>query len=297
MNLGERTEILRNVHSKRKQSLPICKAAELLSVSRKSVYQQPQEPDEQELLAKHIIDELHTAHPAWGSRQLSRQLKAKGLAIGRLKARRYMNEMGIEAIYPKPNLSKANRQHAKYPYLLRNFTATRPNQVWSIDITYIRLRHGFVYLTAIIDWYSRMIVGWELDDTLETRMVLQAVNKAFLTAKPEILNSDQGCQFTSEQYIQEIKNSRVKISMDGIGRWADNIPIERWFRTLKYEEVYLKDFENIREARKEIGQFIHDYNFVRIHSAIDNTPAYTYYPQQLYDMLTATPVATLDKSA
>lgn len=297
MNIGGRTELLREAYKKQNQPLTICKVAELLSVSRKSVYQRTQKTNEQEILAKHIMDELHTAHPAWGSRQLSRQLKAKSLPIGRLKARRYMNEMGIEAIYPKPNLSKANRQHAKYPYLLRNFTATRPNQVWSIDITYIRLRHGFVYLTAIIDWYSRMIVGWELDDTLETRMVLQAVDKAFLTAKPEILNSDQGCQFTSEQYIREIERNRVKISMDGVGRWADNIPIERWFRTLKYEEIYLKDYENIREARLEIGRFIHDYNFARIHSAIDTTPAYAYYPQQLYDMLAATPVATLDKAS
>lgn len=208
-----------------------------------------------------------------------------------------MNEMGTEAIYPEPNLSKANRQHAKYPYLLQNFAATRPNQVWPIDITYIRLQRGLVYLTTIIDWYSRMIVGWELDDTLETRMVLQAVDKAFLTAKPEILNSDRGCQFTSEQYTREIEKNRIKISMDGAGRWADNIPIERWFRTLKYEEIYLKDYESIREARLEIGRFIHDYNFERIHSAIDTTPAYAYYPQQLYAMLAATPVATLDKAS
>lgn len=295
MNLSERTELLRR--AKQEAVLPMCRAAELLEVSRKSLYRKPIEPSEQEIAAKRLIDELHTKHPAWGSRQLSKQLKVAKLPVGRLKTRRYMDAMGIEAIYPKPNLSKTAKQHPVYPYLLRNFTATRPNQVWSIDITYVRLRHGFVYLTAIIDWYSRMIVGWELDDTLDTRMVTNAVNKAFCIAKPEIMNSDQGSQFTSESYTNLIKQNRIKISMDGVGRWADNIPIERWFRTLKYEEVYLKDYENIREARKEIGGFIEDYNFVRIHSAIEATPAYQYYPIQLYRMLTEPPTATLEKTA
>lgn len=295
MSLSERTGILRRVSQD--VTLPVSKAAELLDVSRKSLYTKAKELSEQEIAAKHLIDKLHTEHPAWGSRQFSRQLKVVGMAVGRLKTRRYMDEMGIEAIYPKPNLSKAAKQHPVYPYLLRNFTATHPNQVWSIDITYIRLRHGFIYLTAIIDWYSRMIVGWELDDTLDTRMVTNAVNKAFSIAKPEIMNSDQGSQFTGERYTNLLKQNRVKISMDGVGRWADNIPIERWFRTLKYEEVYLKDYENIREARREISGFIQDYNFLRIHSAIDATPAYCYYPTQLYRLLTAIPPATLDKPA
>lgn len=295
MSLSERTGLLRRVSCD--ATLPVSKAAELLDVSRKSLYTRAKEPSEQEIAAKHLIDKLHTEHPAWGSRQLSRQLKAAGMAVGRLKTRRYMDEMGIEAIYPKPNLSKAAKQHPVYPYLLRNFTATRPNQVWSIDITYIRLRHGFIYLTAIIDWYSRMIVGWELDDTLDTRMVTNAVNKAFSIAKPEIMNSDQGSQFTGERYTNLLKQNRVKISMDGVGRWADNIPIERWFRTLKYEEVYLKDYENIKEARKEIDGFIKDYNFLRIHSAIDTTPAFRYYPMQLYALLTASTTAILDKPA
>lgn len=295
MSLNKRTDLLRSVSDEGR--LSASKAAELLSVSRKSLYTKTKEVPAQELAAKHLIDKLHTEHPAWGSRQLSRQLKATGIAAGRLKTRRYMNEMGIEAIYPKPNLSKATKQHPIYPYLLQNFTATRPNQVWSIDITYIRLKHGFIYLTAIIDWYSRMIVGWELDDTLDARMVTNAVNKAFSIAKPKIMNSDQGSQFTSERYTNLITQNRVKISMDGVGRWADNIPIERWFRTLKYEEVYLKDYENMREARKEIDGFIKDYNFLRIHSAIDTTPAYRYYPMQLYQLLVAPPPAILDKPA
>ncbi len=277
--------------------LPVSKTAELLCVSRTSLYYTPAEPSKQELAAKNLIDILHTDHPAWGSRQLSKQLKAAGMQVGRLKTRRYMDEMGVEAIYPKPNLSKASKQHPCYPYLLRNFIATRPNQAWSIDITYIRLRHGFIYLCAVIDWYGRMVVSWALDDTLSARIVTAAVTKAFETAKPEILNSDQGSQFTSGEYIRLIESNRVRISMDGKGRWADNIPIERWFRTLKYEEVYLKDYENIKEARREIGKFISDYNFKRIHSAIDTTPAYSYYPSQLYSMLSPSPAATLDRPA
>ena len=190
-----------------------------------------------ELLAKAIIDRLHTDHPTWGSRQLSKQLKAAGHSIGRRKTRRYMAEMAIHAIYPKPNLSKAAPQHKVYPYLLRNAVITRPNQAWSIDITYIKLRHGFVYLTAIIDWFSRCIVGWAIDDTLGTRMVIKALGMAFAVAKPLILNSDQGSQFTSHEYINFIEDNKVSISMDGKSRWADNIMIERWFRTLKYDEV------------------------------------------------------------
>lgn len=273
------------------------KAAELLSVNRTSIYYTPAEASETELAAKNLIDMLHTGHPAWGSRQLSKQLKAAGMRVGRLKTRRYMDEMEIEAIYPKPNLSKAAKQHPNYPYLLKYFVPTRPNQAWSIDITYIRLRHSFIYLCAIIDWYSRMIVGWTLDDTLGTRIVTEAVKKAFETAKPEILNSDQGSQFTSDEYIRLVESSRVRISMDGKGRWADNIPIERWFRTLKYEEVYLKDYENIKEARREIGKFISDYNFCRIHSATDTTPAHNYFPAQLYSLLAASAPVTLDRPA
>ena len=297
MSINRRTQLLKEAVRSEQQKLSSVAVSALLSVSRKSLYTKEKVPSELEIKAKHKIDELHTKHPAWGSRQLSKQLKATGLAIGRFKTRRYMLEMGIYAIYPKPNLSKAAKQHKKYPYLLRNFSATRPNQVWSIDITYIRLNHGFVYLTAIIDWHSRMIVGWELDDTLCTRMVLKAVNKAFEIAKPEILNSDQGSQFTSGDYIDLIEQNRVKISMDGIGRWADNIPIERWFRTLKYEEVYLKEYDNMRHARREIGKFIHSYNFERFHSAHNATPAYSYYPMQLYTMLTTQPAATFDRSA
>lgn len=285
------------VNSDESRTLPVSRVAELLSVNRTTLYYKPSDQTEAEIAAKNLIDMLHTDHPAWGSRQLSRQLKAAGMTVGRLKTRRFMNEMGIEAIYPKPNLSKASKNHPVYPYLLKHFVPMRPNQAWSIDITYIRMKRGFMYLTAIIDWFSRLIVSWELDDTLSGRMVRTAVSKAFETAKPEILNSDQGSQFTSGDYISLVESNRVRISMDGKGRWADNIPIERWFRTLKYEEIYLKDYESPKEARQEIGNFIYNYNFKRIHSVIGTTPAYSYYPAQLYSILTATASAILDRTA
>ncbi len=225
------------------------------------------------------MDRMHTDNPAWGSRQLTSQLKGLGYEIGRYKVRRFMNDMGIEAIYPKLNLSKPMAGHKIYPYLLKNRKATGPNQFWSIDITYIRLSHGFVYLTAIIDWYNRCIVVWVIDDTpLDTTAVLNVAQKAFEIGKPDILNSDQGSQFTSTKYTEYLKGHDIKISMDGKSRWADNIMIERWFRTLKYEEVYLNVYANIRVSRKKIGNFVNTYNWVRHHSAIGyKTPASLYY--------------------
>ena len=259
--------------------LPLSTVAELLDVNRTSVYYASKEPSDFEIMVKHKIDVIHTDSPSWGSRQISKTLQKQGIKIGRLKTRKYMQEMSIEAIYPKPNLSKPIKGHKIYPYLLRNAVITRANQAWSIDITYIKLRRGFIYLTAIIDWHSKCIVGWELDDTLSTRMVIQALKMAYAVATPEILNSDQGSQFTSHEYIDFVINNKSKISMDGKGRWADNIPIERWFRTLKYDEVYLKDYEHIKDARKQIGEFIHKYNFVKLHSALNyETPADIYYP-------------------
>ena len=188
----------------------------------------------------------------------------------------------IYPIYPKMNLSKRMQQAKVCPYLLRNAVIDRTNQAWSIDITYVPIRRGFLYLTAVIDWYSRCIVGWEVDDTLDTRMVVNALKKAFKVAKPQILNSDQGCQFTSQQYIDFVKENGIRQSMDGKSRWADNIMIERWFRSFKYEEAYLTQYNNIREARDAIGKYIHTYNFERRHSALEyQTPAECYYPAML----------------
>ena len=178
LDLNGKVSLLRD--QKGNKDLPLRTVAELLGISRKSIYRKPRQPDEQEIKAKRLIEELHTANPAWGSRQLSKQFKKNGILIGRLMTRKYINEMGITAIYPKPNLSKAAKGHKIYPYLLRNAVINQPNQAWSIDITYIRQNHGFVYLTAIIDWYSRCIVGWEIDDSLSTVMVLRALDKALI---------------------------------------------------------------------------------------------------------------------
>jgi putative transposase len=255
-----------------------------MGINRTSVYYKGTPISEHELECKAIIDRLHTDNPTWGARQMSAQLKMRGYQVGRKKARRYMNEMAIDPIYPKPNLSKRLKQAQVVPYLLRNAVVTAPNQAWSIDITYIPMKRGFLYLTAIIDWYSRCIVGWELDDSLDTRACVEACKKAFKVAKPIILNSDQGCQFTSSEYKEFLKDSGVRQSMDGKSRWADNIMIERWFRSFKYEEAYLTEWHNIKEARKAIGAYIYTYNFERCHSSIGNVPpASCYYPEMLYD--------------
>ena len=261
-------------------------AAHLLGINRTSVYyaHKVYEPSEDELACKRIIDHVHTDNPAWGARQLATQLQRAGYLVGRRKTARYMREMGIDAIYPRMNLSK-RQQHAQVmPYLLKNVVITRPNQAWSVDITYIPIKHGFLYLTAIIDWYSRCIVGWEVDDTLDTRMVVAALNKAFKIAQPDIINSDQGCQFTSREYKSFLREKHIRQSMDGKSRWADNVMIERWFRTFKYEEAYLTQYSNIREARHAIRKYIKVYNYQRCHSAIGNVPpAEVYYPAMLLD--------------
>ena len=282
LDLTTRVNLVQNLL--KTKELPVKTGAALLDINRTSVYYKGTPISQEELDRKSIIDRLHTDNPAWGARQLSAQLKKRGYQVGRRKMRRYMNEMGIDPIYPKMNLSKRMQQAKVYPYLLRNAVIDRPNQAWSIDITYIPIKRGFLYLTAVIDWYSRCIVGWEVDDTLDTRMVITALKKAFMVAKPIILNSDQGCQFTSNEYMNFLKENQIRQNMDGKSRWADNVMIERWFRSFKYEETYLTQYNNIREARKAIGKYMHTYNFERCHSALNNqTPASCYYPILLLD--------------
>ena len=282
MDLTTRVNLVQNLL--KTKELPVKTGAALLDINRTSVYYKGMPISQDELNCKSIIDRLHMDNPAWGARQLSAQLKKRGYQVGRRKTRRYMNEMGIDPIYPKMNLSKRMQQAKVCPYLLRNAVIDHPNQAWSIDITYIPIKHGFLYLTAVIDWYSRCVVGWEVDDTLDTRMVITALKKAFIVAKPVILNSDQGCQFTSNEYMNFLKEDQIRQSMDGKSRWADNIMIERWFRSFKYEEAYLTQYNNIREARKAIGKYVHTYNFERCYSALNNqTPASCYYPILLLD--------------
>ena len=284
MDQTTRVNLVRSLSKTEKKEIPVSVAADLAGVNRTSIYYNGRPVSDIELECKAIIDRLHTDNPTWGARQMSAQLKMRGYRIGRKKARRYMTEMAIDPIYPKMNLSKRQQRAAVVPYLLRNAVIDRPNQAWSIDITYIPIKRGFLYLTAIIDWYSRCIVGWELDDTLDTRACIDACKKAFKVAKPEILNSDQGCQFTSHEYKGFLKESGIRQSMDGKSRWADNIMIERWFRTFKYDEAYLTEWHNIKEARQAIAAYIHKYNFERCHSAIGNVPPATkYYPAMLYE--------------
>lgn len=281
-DLTTRVNLVRNLSTTKE--LPVSTGAKLLDINRTSVYYGGVPVSQEELECKAIIDHLHTDNPTWGARQMSAQLKLRGYHVGRRKAGRYMREMDITPIYPKMNLSKRMKQAKVCPYLLRNAVIDRPNQAWSIDITYIPMKHGFLYLTAIIDWYSRCIVGWDVDDTLDTTMVINACKKAFKVAKPLIINSDQGGQFTSDKYIDFIRDNGIRQSMDGKSRWADNIMIERWFRSFKYEEAYLTEYANLKEARAAIGRYIYTYNFEGCHQAIDNKrPAEVYYPAMLLD--------------
>ena len=281
-DLTTRVNLVRNLSTTKE--LSVSTSSKLLGINRTSVYYEGLPVSQEELECKSIIDHLHTDNPTWGARQMSAQLKLRGYQVGRRKAGRYMREMDITPIYPKMNLSKRVKQAKVCPYLLRNAVIDCPNQAWSIDITYISMKHGFLYLTAIINWYSHCIVGWDIDDTLDTTMVINACKKAFKVAKPLIINSDQGSQFTSDKYIDFIRNNGIRQSMDGKSRWADNIMIERWFRSFKYEEAYLTEYANLKEAREAIGRYIYTYNFERCHQSIGNKrPAEVYYPVMLLE--------------
>lgn len=255
---------------------------ELLGITRSTVYYEAKQPDEASLRMKEKvmsrIDYWHTALPCMGTRKLAVKLRTEGYAVGRKLVRAYMQEMGIHAVYPKPNLSKRNFKEAIVPYLLRNKVISFPNQAWSIDITYIKMQHGHMYLTAIIDWFSRKIMGWELSDTLETAPVLDAVRTAVERfGTPAILNSDQGSQFTDKDYKALLKSLSIRQSMDGKSRWADNIMIERWFRSLKTELIYVNEFHSPKELRQAIRQYVNDYNTLRPHEALDyETPEDAY---------------------
>ena len=225
-----------------------------------------------------LIDYWHTENPAWGARKIRVLLRNDGYYVSRKTVQKYMRQMAIYPIYPGPNLSKRNYKEGILPYLLRGYVAQFPNQVWSIDITYIRMKRHHMYLTAIIDWYSRKIVGWRLSDTLETAPVLKTVREAVeRNGVPAIINSDQGSQFTSDDYKSLLKSLHIRQSMDGKSRWADNIMIERWFRSLKTEKIYIEEYATERELRASIDSFVDQYNNVRPHESLDNaTPASAY---------------------
>jgi putative transposase len=264
--------------------LSIQKQSKLLKVSRSSVYYKPRPLSEDELKLMRAIDELHLEHPFAGSRMLRDFLLRDGVRVGRRHMRTAMRRMGIEAIYRKPNTSKPAQGHKIYPYLLRNVAVTRANQVWSTDISYIPMKRGFVYLIAVIDWYSRRVLSWKLSITMDVSFCLEALDEALKKyGKPEIFNTDQGSQFTSIDFTGRLKKEGIAISMDGKGRWCDNVFVERFWRSIKYEEVYLHAYDSVSEARSRIGQYIQFFNSRRPHSSLQaQTPDQVYFnrPQQ-----------------
>ena len=251
---------------------------ELLGVNRSGLYYQPVGESEENLELMRLIDEEFTRHPFFGSRRMTGWLADQGYKVNRKRVQRLMEVMEIEAVYPKPKLSQPNQEHKIYPYLLKDVEITRINQVWSTDITYIRMAGGFVYLVAILDWFSRYVLSWALSVTMEVSFCLEALKQALDKGQSEIFNSDQGSQFTAEKFTGELERRGIEISMDGRGRCFDNIFIERLWRSLKYEEVYMKDYQTVSEARTGIGSWFRFYNQQRRHQSLGNlTPAELYF--------------------
>ena len=263
----------------RKHKLSITRQARALGISRGSVYYQSRPVSDVDLALMRRIDELHLDYPFAGSRMLQGLLVGEGYKTGRLHVRTLMKRMGIEAIYRRPNTSKPAPGHKIYPYLLRNLPVDRPNQVWAMDITYIPMARGFVYLAAVVDWFTRRVLAWRLSITLEVDFCIEAVQEALAKyGKPDIFNTDQGSQFTSIDFIKLLKDEGIAISMDGKGSWRDNVFVERLWRTIKYEEVYLHAYRTVPEARAAIGKYLTFYNSKRPHSSLDGqTPDQVYF--------------------
>ena len=268
--------------------LSLHQQCELLGLCRSSLYYVPADETPLNLELLRHVDELFTAHPFYGSRRLLACLVRDGYEVNRKRIQRLMDVLGIEAIYQKPRTTKPDDQHVKYPYLLRGLDIARPDQVWATDITYIRLKAGFVYLVAIIDWFSRYVIDWQLSTTIDDSFCVETLERALARTRPEIFNSDQGSQFTSIDFTRKLLNAGVRISMDGVGRAMDNIFVERLWRSVKYEEVYLKDYENPRDARLNLSQYFRFYNEERPHQALGyQTPAEVYFcrPTRTQDFL------------
>jgi len=251
---------------------------EILALNRSSLYYESVGPDPEELELMRRIDELHLKYPFFGSRRISQELRTQGMVVNRTRAQRLMRILDLDGVAPKPNTSRPAPEHPVFPYLLRNLTVSRPNQVWATDITYIPLARGFAYLVAIMDWYSRRVLAWRLSNSLDTAFCVEALEDAFARfGQPEIFNTDQGSQFTAEDFTQVLRARGIKISMDGKGRCLDNVFVERLWRSLKYEEVYLNDYDNLVEARSGIGRYFVFYNDRRPHQALGyQTPASFY---------------------
>jgi len=251
------------------QRLSVRRQCQLLGLATASYYYQAQPESVQNLRYLRWLDEEYTRHPFYGVRKMTFQLQQQGHAVGPKRVRRLLRMMGLMAVYAKPHLSLNPLAHRRFPYLLKGVAIVRPNQVWSTDITYIRLQNGFVYLAAILDWYSRYVLAWELSISLEADFCVAVLERALTGQRPEIFNTDQGVQFTSAQFQAPLLAAQVRLSMDGRGRAFDNIFVERLWRSVKYEEVYLKDYRNVAEARHGLGEYFPFYNEQRIHQALD----------------------------
>ena len=263
----------------RDHGLSVSRQAKVLGISRGSVYYLPRPTSDADLALMRRIDELHLEYPFAGSRMLKGLLQAEGHQVGRLHVSTLMKKMAIAALYRRPNTSKPAPGHKVYPYRLRNLAVTRPNQVWAMDITYVPMARGFVYLAAVVDWFSRKVLAWRLSITLSADFCIEALEEALARhGRPEIFNSDQGSQFTSVDFIKVLKDAEIAISMDGKGAWRDNVFVERLWRTIKYEEVYLKAYDSVSHAKASLGQFITFYNSQRPHQTFaGKTPDMVYF--------------------
>jgi putative transposase len=263
----------------RGHALSITRQAEALGISRGSVYYLPRPVSERDLKLMRRIDELHLELPCAGARMLRDLLRAEGVKVGRKHVRTLMEKMGIEALYRRPNTSRAHPAHPVYPYLLRGLSIERSNQVWALDITYVPMARGFVYLVAVMDWYSRKVLAWRLSITMDVEFCVAAMQEAIARhGVPEIVNTDQGSQFTSYEFTELLKAHEIRISMDGRGRWLDNVFIERLWRSVKHEEVYLKAYDSVSAARDSLRRYFEFYNARRPHSSLDRvTPDQFYF--------------------
>jgi putative transposase len=269
----------------RSHDLPVTRQCEVLGLARSTAYYAPRPVSPEDLVLMRRIDELHLEYPFAGARMLRDMLKQEGYRIGRRRVARLMARMGIEALYRRPNTSRKHAAHPVHPYLLRGLAIERPNQVWAADITYIPMRRGFVYLVVVLDWFSRRVLSWRLSNTLSADFCVEAVQEAIARhGRPEIFNTDQGSQFTGADFTGLLKDHGIRISMDGKGCWRDNVFVERLWRSIKYEEVYLKAYDSVSQAKASLGAYLGFYNGRRPHQALDGKCPDTVYfdnlPQQ-----------------
>lgn len=266
-----------------KHALPVKRQCQLLDLNRSSVYYQPVGVSDEDLRLMRLVDEIHLKRPFYGSRRIRDDLQDLGYSVNRKKVRRLMRQMGIMALYPKANTSRPGKGHKIYPYLLKGLRIDRPNQVWATDISYIPMARGFVYVVAIMDWTSRKVLAWRVSNTLDADFCVDALEEAISRyGAPDIFNTDQGAQFTSDAFTGVLKTAGIRISMDGKGRWVDNVFVERLWRSLKYEEVYLKAYETVAEARLGIGEYFRFYNGKRRHQSLNRrTPDQVYSSEAL----------------